>query len=61
NANVTAEPLNQDILSATCTVDGITYTLADFVNAGNLGVNPQVESDPWRLDKLVSYENWSKN
>ncbi|MEF9972266.1 MAG: hypothetical protein RR731_08135, partial [Oscillospiraceae bacterium] len=35
NANVTAEPLNQDILSATCTVDGITYTLSDFVNGGN--------------------------
>ncbi|MEG1908925.1 MAG: hypothetical protein RR147_04925 [Oscillospiraceae bacterium] len=62
NADITAEPLNTQLLSATCTKGGKTYKLSDFIgNELSAGAASGGDTTTWDLNGLVTYKNWSKH
>ena len=64
NANVSqASDQVSAALKATCTKDGTTASLSDFLNVGTqtAGSGSQTTAGSWDLAQLVTYDNWSKN
>ena len=54
-------PVGNDVLSSSCTINGVTYSLTDFLNnVVQIGGTSNSSGDLWDLDALVYYENWSK-
>ncbi|NCB73218.1 MAG: hypothetical protein EOM51_00525 [Clostridia bacterium] len=61
NSSVEGTPVDNDVLSSSCTVGGVTYTLPDFMNnVMQAGGTSSTTGDFWDLDALVYYENWTK-
>jgi len=61
-SDVSGQALDATILDATCTANGKTYTLADFINnSAQFGGDSKTKEDLWNLDSLVYYKNWTKH
>ncbi len=61
NSSIEGIPVGNDVLSSSCTVGGVTYTLPDFINnVVQIGGTSSASGDLWDLEALVYYENWTK-
>lgn len=57
--SISGKPFDNSMLSAVCNYKNKVYLLSDFVNSG---ISSAVEDgNAWAPEKLVYYENWTKN